>query len=280
IKKLEKAAILHDIGKVATPDAVLLKPDKLTPIEYELIKQHADAGYRMLVKIDMYKDLAENIRYHHVRYDGKGYPETEHPDNIPFSAHIMAVADAFDAMTSNRIYKPRRSVPDALAEIQHYAGTQFHPVVAEAALKVLSDTKIIQTSQTPNNELEQKRFSYFFCDALTELYNESYLKIMLTNEHSDLHLVLCLLNDFSQYNKKYGWEAGNKLLIEFAKQLKQQFPHAIIFRYHGDDFILLFEPHAYYQKHNFDTMPILKNNGISASIKQYQLQSEEHHIPF
>lgn len=279
ITKLEKAAILHDIGKVATPDAVLLKPDKLTAIEYELIKQHADAGYKMLVKIDMYKDLAEIIRYHHARYDGKGYPETKHPDNIPFLAHIMAVADAFDAMTSNRIYKPRRNVSDALAEIQHYAGTQFHPTVVKAALSVLSDIKVMQTGQTPSNELEQKRFSYFFCDALTELYNEGYLKIMLTNEHPELLLVLCLLSDFSQYNKKHGWDAGNKLLIDFAKQLKQLFPDAIVFRYHGDDFVLLFETHAY-QPYEFDNIALLKNNGISTTVKQYALSSEQHHVPF
>ena len=150
IKKLEQAAILHDIGKVATPDAVLLKPGKLSAIEYELIKQHAYAGYEMLSKIDMYKDLADIIRYHHARYDGKGYPETNSPDEVPFLSYIMVVADAFDAMTSNRIYKARQTVAEALAEINYYSGTQFHPQVAKVAIEVLKNTQIVQTNQTMN----------------------------------------------------------------------------------------------------------------------------------
>jgi putative nucleotidyltransferase with HDIG domain len=280
-KKLERAAILHDIGKVATPDAVLLKPSKLTAIEYELIKQHADAGYNMLVKIDMYKDLAEIIRYHHARYDGKGYPETNHPDDVPFLAHIMAVADAFDAMTSNRIYKPRLTVPEALIEIQRYSGKQFYPIVADAAVKVLANIEITHTSQTPNNELEQKRFSYFFCDSLTDLYNEHYLQIAVTNnEKQHIVLILCLLQDFSQYNKKCGWNEGNKLLIQFAKQLKSQFPDATVFRYHGDDFVLLFNQPLVWNHSYFDTMELLKETGIRIQTKQFTLAEGEHHIPF
>ncbi len=280
-KKLEQAAILHDIGKVATPDAVLLKPSKLTIIEYELIKQHAHAGYMMLAKIDMYKDLAEIIRYHHVRYDGKGYPETNCPDDAPFLSHIMVVADAFDAMTSNRIYKPRQTVIAALAEITRYSGTQFHPQVAEVAIKVLANTQLVQTNQIPSNELEQKRFSYFFCDSLTELYNESYLQIMLSNtERKHIVLVLCLLNNFSQYNKKYGWNEGNKLLIQLAKELKAQFPKATAFRYHGDDFVLLFERPVVWDKTYFEKISLLKDNGINVQVKQFELETGSYEIPF
>ncbi len=272
IKKLEQAAILHDIGKVATPDAVLLKPGKLTTIEYELIKQHAYAGYSMLSKIDMYKGLAEIIRYHHARYDGKGYPETNDPDAIPFLSHIMVVADAFDAMTSNRIYKPRLTVPEALLEIKRNSGTQFHPKVADVAIKVLENTQIMNTSQIPSNELEQKRFSYFFRDSLTDLYNESYLQIALTSSnHPYSVLVLCLLGDFSQYNKKYGWDEGNNLLIQFAKQLKSDYPQAIVFRYHGDDFVLLFEQPIVWDGSYFENMPLLKDKGVSVQVKQFDL---------
>lgn len=281
IKKLEQAAILHDIGKVATPDAVLLKPNKLTAIEYELIKQHAYAGYMMLSKIDMYKDLAEIIRYHHVRYDGKGYPATSCADDAPFLSHIMAVADAFDAMTSNRIYKPRQTVAEALAEIQRYSGTQFHPAVAEIAIQVLKNTEIMQSSQIPSNELEQKRFSYFFCDSLTELYNESYLQLMLSNaEHPQAFLVLCLLNNFSQYNKQHGWNEGSKLLIQLAKELKAQFPQATVFRYHGDDFVLLFEQTIVWDNSYFENMALLKDNGIEVQVKLFELVAGHYGIPF
>jgi two-component system, LuxR family, sensor histidine kinase TtrS len=280
-KKLEQAAILHDIGKVATPDAVLLKPGKLSTIEYELIKQHAYAGYMMLAKIDMYKDLAEIIRYHHVRYDGKGYPETNNPDDVPFLSHIMAVADAFDAMTSNRIYKPRQTVTEALAEIKRYSGTQFHPKVAEVAINVLENTEIMPTNQIPNNELEQKRFSYFFCDSLTELYNENYLQAVLTNtERKHITLVLCLLSNFSRYNKKHGWIAGNQLLVQLAKELKAQFPQATIFRYHGDDFVLLFEQSTVCDNNFFRRMPLLRDNDIKVQIKQFELEAGHYGLPF
>lgn len=277
IKKLEQAAILHDIGKVATPDAVLLKPGKLTAIEYELIKQHAYAGYDMLSKIDMYKDLAEIIRYHHVRYDGKGYPETDNPDAVPFLSHIMVVADAFDAMTSNRIYKPRLTVPEALVEIKRYSGSQFHPKVVDVAINVLENTQIMSTSQAPSNELEQKRFSYFFCDSLTDLYNESYLQIALTTaDHPYTVLVLCLLNDFSRYNKKYGWNEGNELLVQLAKQLKSHYLQATVFRYHGDDFVLLFEQPIVWDAW-FENMPLLKDKGVSVQVKQFDLNQVSWH---
>lgn len=279
VKKLEQAAILHDIGKVATPDAVLLKPGKLTNLEYELIKQHAYAGYNMLSKIDMYKDLAEIIRYHHVRYDGNGYPATQSPDDVPFLSHIMAVADAFDAMTTNRIYKPRQTVAQALLEVARYSGSQFHPKVVQAAIEILQDVEIVNTSQTPNTELEQKRFSYFFEDALTNLYNESYLQIILSNIDRKQHcFYLILLNNFSQYNKKRGWEQGNALLIELVKILKEHFPQALGFRYHGDDFVLLFERHVEIDKHYLENLPLLVDNEIGVVVKHLELNSIDYDL--
>lgn len=279
IKKLEQAAILHDIGKVATPDAVLLKPGNLTNLEYELIKQHAYAGYNMLVKIDMYKDLAEIIRYHHVRYDGKGYPATQSPDDVPFLSHIMVVADAFDAMTTNRIYRPRQSVTQALQEVARYSGSQFHPTVAQAAIEVLQDVEITSTSQTPSTELEKKRFSYFFEDALTSLYNENYLQIILSNlDRKQQCFYLLLLNNFSQYNKKYGWDQGNVLLIELVKILKELFPQALGFRYHGDDFVLLFEQHLEIDKTALENLPLLVDNEISLTVKHLELDSVDYDI--
>lgn len=240
IKKLEKAAILHDIGKVATPDAILLKPGKLTKLEYELIKIHSKAGYEMLSKIDMYKELAEIVKYHHSRYDGKGYPDTTSFDEIPFLSHIMIVADAFDAMTTNRIYKPRLSVQEAILEIKRCSGTQFHPEVAIAAQKVLSTIEVEDNSQMPSNELEKKRFSYFFLDSLTALYNESYLQIVLANtENHGNHLLYIELHHFSAYNKQYGWEQGNFILKQIAQLLLQNTEHGQIFRFHGDDFIIV-----------------------------------------
>jgi GGDEF domain-containing protein len=236
----------------------------------------------MLSKIDMYKDLAEIIRYHHVRYDGKGYPETTHPNDVPFLSYIMAVADAFDAMTTNRIYKPRQTVIEALAEIERYSGTQFHPQVAEVAIRVLANTEIVQSSQTPNNELEQKRFSYFFCDSLTDLYNENYLQVLMSNveRRQPALLVLCLLRNFSQYNKKHSWNTGNDLLIKLAKALKAQFPQATVFRYQGDNFVLLFEQAIIWDGSYFEKMLLLQDTGISVQIKKFKLETGHYGIPF
>lgn len=239
---LEKAAILHDIGKIATPDSILLKPNRLSALEYELIKQHSEAGYQMLSKIDMYKDLATIIRYHHARFDGKGYPRTNHPDDIPFLAHILMLADAFDSITTNRIYKPRKSVEEALVEIELNSGTQFHPDVVKAALVSLKDIVIKDTHQLPKTDLEKKRFSYFFQDALTGLYNENYLYAFLTTGHNNrdfTYLYYIELNHFTQHNKEAGWDMGNTLLKAVASFLETQVEDGLIFRFHGDDFIII-----------------------------------------
>ena len=192
IIRLEKAAILHDIGKVATPDTILLKPGKLSHLEYELIKQHSEVGFNMLERITIYKDLAEIIKYHHSRYDGKGYPRTSSPDEIPMLSHIMIVADAFDAMTTNRIYRPRKSIEEALEELQDSKGTQFHPDVIEASLIALENVKIGETTQLPSSELEKRRMSYFFHDGLTDVYNEDYLHTILdtnSNKFQSINII-------------------------------------------------------------------------------------------
>jgi putative nucleotidyltransferase with HDIG domain len=240
IHRLEKAAILHDIGKVATPDAILLKPGKLSLLEYELIKQHSEVGADMLQRITIYKDLANIIRYHHSRYDGKGYPKTASPDEIPMLSHIMVVADSFDAMTTNRIYKPRKTISEALEELQDNSGTQFHPKVVAIALVALKDVVLSDSGQLPTSELEQRRMSYFFKDALTGLYNENYLQTVLNApDHPYISLNIIDLKRFTTYNKKYGWEKGNDLLRNFANFLKTSFPEHLIIRHHGDDFIML-----------------------------------------
>ena len=240
VHRLEKAAILHDIGKVATPDTILLKPGKLSNLEYELIKQHSEVGADMLEKISIYKDLAKIIRYHHSRYDGKGYPKTSSPDEIPMLSHIMIVSDAFDAMTTNRIYRTRKSINEALEELKNLSGTQFHPDVVDVAVKVLKGVKLSDTTQMPESELEQRRMSYFFQDNLTGLYNEDYLQIVLNREKNSFKsLNIIDLHKFTRYNQEHGWEAGNVLLKNIASLLEELYPQSMLIRYHGDDFVML-----------------------------------------
>lgn len=239
ICKIEKAAILHDIGKIATPDTILLKPGRLSSIEYDLIKQHVTAGYKMLSKVKMYAELAEIIKYHHEHFDGSGYPAGLKGDQIPLEAHIMIVADAFDAMTTNRIYKPRLSVAVAIDEIKRLKGQQFHPEVVDAALECLVNVEISQTSQLPKSQLETQRFSYFFTDNLTGLYNLAYLKLVI-NQSLDLkQAYLIRLHNFSEFNRGKGWSTGDEVLISIAQQLRDRCPQSQIFRFEGDDFVVL-----------------------------------------
>ncbi len=272
IHRLEKAAILHDIGKVATPDTILLKPGKLSHLEYELIKQHAEIGADMLERITIYKDLATIIRYHHSRYDGKGYPRTSSPDEIPMLSHIMIVADAFDAMTTNRIYRPRKSVDEALTELEDSRSTQFHPEVVDAAVIALKDVNISNTTQMPTSEMEQRRMSYFFQDSLTGLYNEDYLQTILNSTN---HPYRCLhiidLKKFTDYNQVHGWEAGNILLKSFAEFLKSSFPDAIVLRYHGDDFVVLTQIHHEIDLRKVSQYDPIKMNVIAVEIKHYEI---------
>ncbi|HIJ90982.1 MAG: HD domain-containing protein [Desulfobulbaceae bacterium] len=270
--KLYKAATLHDIGKVATPDSVLLKPGKLTSLDYDLIKIHALAGYEMLSKIEMYQELAVIIQHHHERHDGEGYPDGLRGNEIPLLSRIMAVGDAFDAMTTNRIYKARKEIPEALTELQALSGSQFHPEVVKAAVKVLADIKISPSiSQLPVTNLEKKRFSYFFNDMLTGLYNEDYLKIILNN--LDMNQYRCLhmlhLKKVPEYNKRHGWDNGNLLLKEFAVELQAGFPDALVFRAYGNDFATISKEHL-----AVDSQVV---NGF-ACITDTEIEVEVHHI--
>ena len=242
IELLKKAAWLHDIGKISTPDSVLLKPGKLNALEYKLIQDHLTAGYELLNSIDAYKDIANIMREHHEKYDGSGYPRGLKADAIKPLSRIMIVADAFDAMTTNRIYKPKKDVDYALEELQELSAKSYHPEVVMAALKALKDIKIDEKiSQLPHTLIEEQRFSYFYKDRLTGLFIIEYLDIFL-REHiqsSTVYKYGVHLHNFSEYNRKLSWEKGNKFLVEFANFLIKSFPKQVIFRVEGDDFLIV-----------------------------------------
>ncbi len=131
IESLRFAGHLHDVGKVGIADAILLKPGRLTPQEYEIIKQHPVIGAEIVGHISLLQEEARIIRYHHERFDGKGYPEGLKGEEIPLLARILAVADAYDAMTSRRPYRPSLSPERAYKEILRCSGTQFDPEVVK-----------------------------------------------------------------------------------------------------------------------------------------------------
>lgn len=241
---LKTAAWLHDIGKVSTPDSVLLKPGKLNSEEYHVIQLHLDTGYDILKNIDAYKDIAEVMREHHEKYNGTGYPRGLKADEIQPLSRIMIVADAFDAMTTNRIYKAKKSIAQALDELQELSGIHYHPEVVSAAVVALKNVKIDEDiSQKPQTLIEEQRFSHFYKDKLTDLFTIEYLEFVLQHyiHTEDIYFYTIELRDFSQYNRKLGWKAGNRYLAEFASYLKESFTQSVIFRIEGDDFLIVSE---------------------------------------
>jgi diguanylate cyclase (GGDEF)-like protein/putative nucleotidyltransferase with HDIG domain len=134
---LGHAALFHDIGKLAIPDAILLKPASLTTDEWALMQRHADEGARIIDRLGFLNDAVPAIRHHHERYDGTGYPDRLGGDDIPLGARIIHVADALDSMLTTRIYRAARPAAEALDELRRAAGTQFCPRCVSALERVL-----------------------------------------------------------------------------------------------------------------------------------------------
>ncbi len=133
---LRRGALLHDIGKIGVPDHILRKPGPLTENEWSTMKTHPDLGAKIIANVPFLQEVAVIIRAHHERWDGNGYPEGLAGEQIPLGARIFAVADSFDAMTSDRPYRRGRDLDEALAEIERCSQTQFDPEVVRAFLAV------------------------------------------------------------------------------------------------------------------------------------------------
>lgn len=134
---LERAGLLHDVGKIGTPESVLLKPDRLTDDEFVIITSHSEIGGHIVETVPFLSHLMPVVRGHHERWDGSGYPDRLRGEGIPLLARVLAVADAFDAMTSERPYRKPISVEMARAELIRCTGGQFDPAVVKALLDAL-----------------------------------------------------------------------------------------------------------------------------------------------
>lgn len=136
---LRKIALLHDIGKIGIPDAVLNKPSRLTDEEYEIMKSHVLIGGDILKDFTIVQDVADGARYHHERYDGKGYAKGLKGEEIPLNARIIGIADAFDAMTSNRVYRQKMDMDYVLSELRKGSGTQFDPNIVKIMISLIEE---------------------------------------------------------------------------------------------------------------------------------------------
>jgi response regulator RpfG family c-di-GMP phosphodiesterase len=136
LEEIGRGALLHDVGKIGVPDAVLLKPGKLTSEEWKEMRKHPDIGFQMIQNIPFLSTPAQIVLSHQERYDGGGYPRSLVKDEIHIGARIFAVADTLDAMTSDRPYRMGTSFSNAIHEIQRCAGTQFDPEVVRAFVSI------------------------------------------------------------------------------------------------------------------------------------------------
>ena len=160
VQNIYYAGLLHDAGKISIPDAVLNKPGKLTEEERKLIQNHTVAGGKMLRQLSSLKGVRETALYHHERFDGTGYPEGLKGTDIPLYARIVGVADSYDAMSSNRIYRRHLNKDDIIEEIQKGSGTQFDPDIVKYMVDMINDGYVnVVKMETAENDGENNDFA-------------------------------------------------------------------------------------------------------------------------
>jgi len=189
IEAIRQAALLHDIGKIGIPESILFKPSRLTAEEYGLTKQHAALGAALIQEIDSLQHLAPFIRYHHEHYNGKGYPDGLGGETIPLEARILGVADAVEAMASDRPYRHALTATDILAELQVHAGDQFDPNVVEAFTKVIGlqgETLIVNSARTISRIIEEHSCDPVAQEADTATMEQNDIKSSENPVHSEL----------------------------------------------------------------------------------------------
>jgi len=151
---IQLGALFHDIGKIGVPDHILLKPGFLTEEERHIMRTHPEIGWRIIKDVEGLGKVAEIVRAHHERFDGKGYPDGLSGQQIPLGARIASVADSFEAIVSPRVYSSGRSVEEALAEVRRCSGTQFDPAAVEIFLNKMENGKIsYKPTNTPISNL-------------------------------------------------------------------------------------------------------------------------------
>ena len=142
LDRIYYVALLHDCGKIGVPDNILRKPGKLTDEEFEIIKSHTVRGGEILSRFKSLKNVGEGALYHHERYDGKGYPEGRAGEDIHLIARMICVADSFDAMNSNRVYRKKLTREYIIGEIEKNKGRQFDPEIADVMLRLLRENRL------------------------------------------------------------------------------------------------------------------------------------------
>ena len=147
VMRCRLAGLLHDVGKVAVPDTILAKRGPLTPIEMEVMRSHSSIGAEIVRRISALAGTADAIRHHHERWDGTGYPDGLAGERIPLEARIVAAADAYSAMTSDRVYHTAREFEQAIDELRAKSGSQFDPAIVEELIRTLNEGRDAKRDQ-------------------------------------------------------------------------------------------------------------------------------------
>ncbi|AEA33411.1 HD domain-containing phosphohydrolase [Hippea maritima] len=270
------AGILHDIGKIGIPDNILLKPGKLTPNEYRIIKNHAEFSYQIIKNIKKFEDIAEFVRYHHERCDGSGYPKGLMCDEIPEGARILAIADVFDAITSTRPYRKKLSVDRAL-DVLIEMGKGLDQSIVAKVLEVLRESyyqieDYQESREFVPEEIEEIRKRIFTTDYMTGLLRRKQFiekASKYIDEHRKFWVFYFDIKNLSYLNYSYSMDIGDKIIIHTAEALKSLKEVKLLARV---------EPDAFYFVYESDIEPAVFAVDIKKHVKAYvteQLSKEE-----
>jgi GGDEF domain-containing protein len=239
-EQLVFGSLLHDVGKIGISERILLKPAALTPQERSVIQLHPRIGYRLVDQVPALRPIAPAILYHHERFDGGGYPAGLRGDEIPPEARIIAVADSYSAMTSDRPYHMARSPEEACGELERGAGTQFDPEVVrlfvEEVRRGSADKAEVLAHALDDPELEVRRRggepilghgALAVIDNLTLLYSRRHLQEAAHAEaeragvqQRPFALVLVELAELAALNAREGYAAGDAAIQAVAERLQ------------------------------------------------------------
>nr|MBP3598377.1 diguanylate cyclase [Eubacterium sp.] len=254
-QNLHYVALLHDIGKIGVPDNILNKPSRLTDSEFAIIKKHPVMGNAILKDIKTIAHVNEGALYHHERYDGSGYPCGLKGEEIPITARIVGIADAYDAMTSSRIYRPKLTEEKVIQEFETGSGTQFDPEFCRIFVEMLREGFSLEedlvVKAAENHEAAKDEAGYLKeihsileTDQLTGLFNQISIEkqvnqVLQTKKSGAFYLVQ--LDHLKAINMEKGHIVGDALLKEIADVLKENVGEGdLLSRIKGDQFAIFY----------------------------------------
>ena len=244
-------SLLHDMGMITVSENIRNKPARLTPDEYDIVRKHTARGAEMLRDIYVVDNLSDGVMYHHERWDGKGYPKGLAGEEIPKIARVIAVADAFDAMSSDRVYRAKLSTDKIISEFLRCKGTQFDPDIADVFIFMLKDgytvdPDIEQTKEASERASADGGLRKIFTsggdvkdgelDALTGLFSRSYLNTRVSKKISEERsgaLMVIDVCDVQQLDE----DERDDIIKKFAEKLMSLFREAdVVCRISSDRF--------------------------------------------